>query len=281
MDKYRHREYKAGKTIEVIETYPSNNGYNLTRERYDKRTPPSMARYNEKMQVRKLTRLINTNFVNNDFFLTLHYTKADRPKPETAKKQLSVFLRRLKALYKRNGKELKYIKVSAYGSKGGIHHHIVINNIGIDINKITALWQYSKRTPDFTPLYDTGEYSALASYLIKQSKIGHNAETISGRRYSGSHNLKQPELIKDIYIPKIVWKELPTPKRNYIIDIDSIEAGVNELTGRPYLFYRMIKQPPDNYKTTRAENKRAIIEQWDRIAPLGCIVDKRKLTNGQ
>ncbi|MBE6728091.1 MAG: hypothetical protein E7562_05545 [Ruminococcaceae bacterium] len=281
---YRHREYKAGRTIEVIETYPGNCGRGLTREKYKGVTPPAMARYNEKMQVHKLTRLINANFIPDDLFITLHYNRQDRPTPETAKAQLSAFLRKLKALYKKNGGELKYIKVSAYGSKGGIHHHIVVNNIGLNFDLITALWKFSTRKPDFTPLYDNGEYSALAAYLIKQSKITkYNAQVLTGRTYSGSHNLKQPELIKDEYIERIKWNEPPKAKKGYLIDTDSIEAGINELTGKPYLFYRMIKEIAADKETrckSRADNRQEVKKRWGAIAPLGDIVFKKELTKG-
>ena len=288
MDKYRHTEYKAGLTIDVIETYPSKLGLRMTRERYNGRTPEAMKKYNDKLQARKLTRLINANFKPNDFFVTLNYFKDKRPNPETAAAQLTAFLRALKRLYKKHSAELKYIKVSAYGSKGGIHHHIVINNIGININTITALWRYSERKPKYEPLYNTGEYSGLANYLIKQLK-SNGAEKITGKRYSGSRNLKQPELIKDKYISKIQWCEPPTAKIGYYIDKDSIDAGVNEYNGKPYLFYRLIKIPPDcvttdgngnklkgkeAIKQIRLDNREYIKKLWYHLAPLGKIVPK-------
>jgi len=65
---YLHREYRAGRTIEVIETYPGNYGKNMTRERYNSkgRTPLSMQKYNDKIQHRNLTRLLNANFKPDD-----------------------------------------------------------------------------------------------------------------------------------------------------------------------------------------------------------------------
>jgi len=228
-----------------------------------------MERYNRKLQERKLTGLINHNFKENDYFITLHYNIHKRPSPAEAKIQLTAFLRKLRRLYKKHGAELKYIKVTAYGSKGGIHHHIVINNIGLNISLISALWDFSDRKPDFTPLYKNGEYSALAVYLIKQSRSG-NGEEINGRYYSGSHNLIQPPLKVDKYIERIAWKEPPKTRKGYFIDPDSIDAGVNERTGRPYLFYRMIKEIPDMPK-----NVRLSLQEWNNAALFGRIIDKR------
>lgn len=281
MDKYKHIEYKAGMTIDVIETYPSRAGLRMTRERYNGRTPEAMKKYNEKLQERKLTRLINANYKGGDWFITLHYTKAQRPTPKEAAAQLTAFFRALKRLYKKHGAELKYIRTTAYGNKGGIHHHIIVNNAGINTKEITALWKYSLRTPDYTPLYNNGEYSGLANYLIKQSK-NYADKMITGKRYSGSRNLKQPQIIKDKYIGKIKWSEPPTPKAGYLIDIDNVDAGINEYNGKPYLFYRMIKITPEkgntkeDIKRLRAENKRYIKKQWERFSPYGKIIIKQK-----
>lgn len=252
---YLHREYRAGRTIEVIETYPGNYGKNMTRERYNSkgRTPLSMQKYNDKIQYRNLTRLLNANFKPDDIFITLHYSRYKRPLPEEAKKQVTAFLRKLKKVYIKYGIELKYIKVTAFGSKGAIHHHIVINS-GVPYKEITKLWCYSERTPDYKPLYANGEYSALAYYLVNQSKIGLNVgQKINGKGFVGSRNLKKPELIKAQYVDKVCWKEPPKAKKGYIIDPDSIDAGVNELNGRPYLFYRMILDTADGQANRPAE----------------------------
>jgi len=116
----------------------------------------------------------------------------------------------------------------------------------VPYKEITKLWGYSERTPDYKPLYVNGEYSALAYYLVNQSKIGLNiGQKINGKGFVGSRNLKKPELIKAQYVDKVCWKEPPKAKKGYIIDPDSIDAGVNELNGKPYLFYRMILDTAD------------------------------------
>ena len=254
----------------------------MTREKYNGRTPEAMQKYNEKLTARHLTRLINANYGKNDYFISLTYNREERPNPETAAAQLTAFLRALKRLYKKNGAELKYIRVTAYGSKGAIHHHIIINNIGIDISKITALWRYSVRSPYYKPLYNTGEYSALANYLIKQTK-NYGADEIKGKRYSVSRNLIQPEIIKDKYINKIKWKEPPKAKAGYYIDTDSIEAGIDEKNGKPYLFYRMIKIPINErrgesgkewIKQIEEQNRQYIKQNWERFSPYGNVIKK-------
>ena len=48
-------------------------------------------------------------------------------------------MRRLKRLYKANGKELKYIYVTEVSSKGRVHHHLLINR-GVDRDAIEKAW---------------------------------------------------------------------------------------------------------------------------------------------
>lgn len=247
---YRQRIIKAGNTIEVENTYPTRFGDTLTRRKHSKGTPKAMQAYNEELATRKLTRIINTNFVPDDWFVTFHYENHNRPQGyKEAKAQLSVFLRKLRKLYEEWGIELKYIKRTARGERGGVHHHIVLPQ-GEKFKKITELWKEhikstrEARPPDCRALYDTGEYSSLAAYIVKQPMFADDEEGYT-KKWIGSRNLKKPveEPPRDIY--EIKWKEPPDARPGYYIDTDSIRAGCNPVNGRPYLFYRMVKLPPD------------------------------------
>lgn len=246
---YRQRVIRAGSTIEVENTYPTRFGDTMTRRRHSKPTPEAMQAYNEELAIRKLTRLINENFIPDDWFVTFHYENHNRPSNyEKATAQLSAFLRKLRKVYAEWGIEFKYIKRTAYGERGGIHHHVILPQ-GEKFKEITILWkEYIKSTrdarpPDCRALYDTGEYSSLAAYIVKQPMYQENDGYI--KKWIGSRNLKKPveEPPKDIY--EIKWKEPPIARAGYYIDIDSIRAGCNPVNGRPYLFYRMVKLPPD------------------------------------
>lgn len=246
---YRQRIIRAGNTIEVENTYPTKFGDTLSRKKRGKTTPEAMQVYNEELAIRKLTRLINTNFIPEDWFVTLHYENHNRPSDyEKAVAQLSAFLRKVRKLYQEWGIEFKYIKRTAFGERGGIHHHVILPQ-GEKFRKITELWKEhikstrDARPPDCRALYDTGEYSSLAAYIVRQPMRQENDGYI--KKWVGSRNLKKPteEPPKDIY--EIKWKEPPVARPGYFIDTDSIRAGCNPVNGRPYLFYRMVKLPPD------------------------------------
>ena len=246
---YRRRLIKAGNTIDVEETYPTQFGDCLTRERYKSdinNTPVAMQMYNEEIAIRRLTRTINENFVPNDFWVTLHYEKDNRPDTlDEAKAQLSSFITKLRAEYSKVGQELKYVKCTAFGSRGGIHHHLIINR-ALDTRIITELWKahikasIKARPPHYIEMYANGEYSSLAAYIFGQARKT-DTEFKNARHWVCSRNLRKPQIIKQEDIEEIKWKERPTAIKGYYIEPDSIKAGCNPNTGRPYLFYRMVK----------------------------------------
>ena len=287
---YRKRIIKAGQTLDVEYTYPTRFGESMTRERHEGGTPEAMQVYNEELAIRKLTRILNENFCPDDWFVTFHYEKHNRPESyDAAYKQLSGFLRELRKLYKEWGIELKYVKRTAYGERGGVHHHVVLPR-GADERKMSALWkEYVKATikvrpPDVRALYDTGEYSSLAAYIVKQSSPEDLAYV---KKWVGSRNLKKPVVksVEDVH--EIKWKEPPEAPAGYYIDRDSIRAGVNPITNKPYLFYRAIKLPPDFHcydeegkrvygseaiKLFKKQNRNWCRKNWNAIAPEGEIV---------
>ncbi len=297
---YRQRIIKAGNTIEVENTYPTRFGDGLTRRKRSESTPEAMQAYNEELAIRKLTRLINENFIPDDWFVTFHYENHNRPQDyEKATAQLSAFLRKLRKLYAEWGIEFKYIKRTAYGERGGIHHHVILPQ-GEKFKEITILWKEhikatrDARPPDCRAMYDTGEYSSLAAYIVKQPMYQETDGYI--KKWIGSRNLRKSYEEPPKKIHKIKWKEPPVAREGYHIDTDSIRAGCNPVTGRPYLFYRMIKLPPDfhcydeNHKRLygseaikyfKRKNREWIRNNfWKECCPEGEIVSKAELEGG-
>lgn len=261
---YRRQVIRAGNTVEIIETYPTQFGDQLTRANRgpDSRgTPEAMQRYNEELAERKLTRLTNANFEPDDLWMTLTYEKETRPQSkQESKAQLSAFLVKLRKLYKEYGVELKYIKRTALGERGALHHHVIIPQ-GVPTRRITQLWREhigaSSRAhpPFYVPLYPDGEYSTLAAYIVGQMDEDVDEEKFE-RSWIGSRNLKKPIYDPPEDIEEIKWQEPPEAWDGYYIDTDSIHAGTNEITGRPYLFYRMVKVE-DGY-TCRDDNNKLL-----------------------
>lgn len=252
---YRHRVIRAGDTLEVIETFPGRLGSGFTREGYSGSTPLAQEKYNEKLRIRELTRIINENFGEDDYHLVLTYEKGKRPDAETAKLYCRQFTRKLTKLYRKRGEELRFVKVHAFGERGALHHHLVINNVDkVKVREINELWEYSKK-PQYFAMYEGGDYSSLAAYLVRQCKTGLSpGEKLNSKAWSCSRNIRKPVVIKDTEISKICWKEPPVPKAGYYIDRDSIDAGVNEFNGRPYLFYRQIKRKEVLFAVTSEGN---------------------------
>ena len=291
---YRRKTIKAGATIEVEETYPTRFGDLLTRKKAKGvGTTVAMENYNDELAIRKLTRLINANFIPDDYFITFHYENHTRPECyDDASETLSRFMRKLRTLYVEAKTEFKYIKCTAFGERGGVHHHVILPQ-GIDTKEITKLWKehikasMKARPPEYRSLYSTGEYSSLAAYFVEQKQYTGNSEKYV-RKWVASRNLLKPEE-KTEDIEGIKWQEPPAAPRGYYVDTDSIRAGTNPVNGRPYLFYRLIKIQEGFYcyddngrklvgaeavKYYRRNNQRYIKKHWFDISLEGEVVFK-------
>lgn len=234
---YLKKRYVAGSTIEIQKTISTRYGITATRREKTDRTPEAVQKYNGKMARRQLIRIINAGFASGDIYLTLTYRRGERPREDEAVKDRSRLLRRLRGKVKKRGGELKYIAVTAIGSKGGIHHHLVLG--GIVAEDLRGLWD--KGRTDIQYLYEDGHYEALATYLIDQEARGPGGQGgIIGRRWSGSRNLIIPEPEIEV-VDADTWREPPEAEIGYVIDVASIEAGTSPVSGQPYLYYRMLR----------------------------------------
>jgi hypothetical protein len=228
----------AGKTIEVSKKHSYRYmSKKVPRSENENPTPEAVKKINERNAENHLRRLINANFKYQDIHLVLTYRRDKRPAtPQAAKEDLEKFLRKLRGYFRKSGNELKYIAVTEY-KNGAIHHHLIINSM--DTRDLTELWIFGQPRPTY--LDHSGQYGKLASYLIKEtSKTFNSEDSIHGKRYCASRNLKQPQIIKRIVSAKS-WQKEPKAKKGYVIEKDSIRTGIYELTGYPYQFYRMIK----------------------------------------
>lgn len=241
---YIQTTYIAGNTIEVHKTYSARYGKKITRGKNHSKTPEAVKKYNTEVAERELRLLTNENFRPKDYYITLTYRRGERPDPETAKKQFRKFIRQLRALYAKDGKELFWVAVTEYKNKA-IHHHIIINRH--NIGKVIELWPYGRAHIQL--LDNTGDYAQLASYLIKETcKTFGDADNPNKKRWSCSRNLRKPK--KTVKIVKAdTWRDDPKPKKGYRIVKESVYYDVNPFTGYPYQIYRMVK-PPDWRDTT-------------------------------
>lgn len=188
---------RAGKTM-LVERYFTSR-YNKSgqgRCKNEKELDEAHKKADLKKAVRKLTLLLNANFEYGDYHLVLTYERDSRPHtPQDAKKDREKFLRNLRQCYKKNGQELKYVVATEYGkrSSSALHHHLVINK-GVDTLAIQKIWK--KGRCQFKPLDEDGEYSQLASYMLKYRDYWkqHGGK---GKQYNCSRNLVTPSDAKE------------------------------------------------------------------------------------
>lgn len=229
----------AGATIEISKYY---NYYNrpkgAPRAAPEKPTTEQQRKNNERRAEKKLRRLMNANFEPGDYHINLNYAKELRPDNKAdMRENVRKFLRRLRKEYKKHGKELKYIHVMEIGSKGAMHHHLVINRL--DVELIRKAW--NKGRVHIYPLDDTGQYAQLASYLIKYtSKTFNTEDSLQGKRWDSSRNLIKPKIKKKV-IHRNVFRSEPKEKKGYYIDKNSIMDYISSETGYQYMTYTLVR----------------------------------------
>lgn len=195
-------------------------------------------RANANREKREFIIKVNANFKEGDYHLVLDYTNSDRPQEiEAAKDDREHFMRRLRYIYKRAGVVLKYIIITEWGKKrGGLHHHLIINrDRGIDEDLIRRAWK--KGRVHFNPLDDKGDYTQLASYLVK-NRVNWRKYGGSGRQWTCSRNLARPKTEKKI-VKRDIYYDKPKPRPGYYISEYS-ESGFTK-EGYPYRFYVFVK----------------------------------------
>ena len=241
---YIHETVIAGKTIEISKYYSHRyKCKNAIRSKSIENTKEAQERKNYKRQEKKLTRLINTNFKENDYHVVLNYKKEERPATiEDMKNDMRQFLKSLRGVCKKNDIDLKYIYVAERGKKGALHFHMVINKI--DPGILTSIWK--KGRVNIHMLDNTGQYKDLAAYLLKFTKEHkQEAKKLSGKAWSSSRNLKKPLIIKKIINKHDFFKEkvsIPKKYRNeYYLQKDSIYNGFHYETGYKFFTYTLIK----------------------------------------
>lgn len=183
---YRTRTIKAGPRLEV-EIYPIFGRENSGRLRAAKKnlTPEAVQRNNEERSRRKLIQLIDANFTEKDYHVTLTYAGTP-PAYEQARKDVKNFLRAVKRKREQRGlDELKYvytIEDEQDGKRKRIHIHAIMNG-GISREELEQIWGQGYANADNLQPDENG-LEAIARYITKQQK--------NRRKWARSRNLKQP-----------------------------------------------------------------------------------------
>ena len=196
------------------------------RKKKKKPTPEAVKKNNLRMKERRIRHKLRMNFKENDYWIRLSYKKDERPPNiEAAKKIMQAFRRRLKRRYDKAGVQFKWIQKTEVGTRGAIHHHMVLPRIP-DLDLILKeCWQGGL---NIGLTYQTGSFKKLAEYITKEE--GAVSEITCSR------NLKLPRVKKERMrgrMPGAIRQ-----RKNYELDQDSVTEGVNPW-GYPYRTYTM------------------------------------------
>ena len=247
----------AGRTIDVY-IHPHAGSHVHGRTRRHMITADRVRKNNDRMARKYLTELINANFGKGSALFTLTYKEL--PDPERAKRELQNFIRRMK----RRIPKLKAVYVTEYENHRP-HHHIVMNTV--DAELVKDAWGdrgYVKESV----LDDTGEYSKLADYLIKETaKTFRMVKGLDAQRYGCTRNLTKPVTVRTQSNVQELEDE-PEPIKGYYIVKDSVRRYEHPVTGLMCLEYTMAALgEPRKYKRwprgVRASKERFIVEEWN------------------
>lgn len=252
----------AGCTTEIKKYYSIRIGGAPEGKRAPKKkeTSERAAKRNLREAEKHLRLMMNSNFTDDDYSLTLTYDKEHHPDEITkVRKDATDFVRKLRWTAKQFGIELKYVYCIGAG-KHRRHIHITINKLP-DMAMVAGCW--TKGHVNFTKLYSKGQYRDLAAYYIKNSEETREQEKEQGlkpmRRFNCSHNLEKPKVTKTIVSAK-KWREEPRVPKGQALEKDSLYNGISEITGFPFQAYTLL----GDYEEHRRLHLERVLKKQER-----------------
>ena len=168
--KYRLKSVFSGEMLES-ESYPlCNTAKAKELEAAKAVTRPEQKSLNTKNVRKKVVRLLNGNFTEDDIWITVGYRDgALPPTEEQAHKDVINYIRRLQRYcQKRNLPKLKYVYVTEFSEDTRVHHHIVMNFP--DRDTAEKLWKKGKYPQARRLMPNDYGLEGLARYISKDPK---------------------------------------------------------------------------------------------------------------
>ncbi len=121
---------------------------------------------NMKNQIEQFFMLLNTNFTDKSFYVTLTYDQSNSPETvEEAKRIIENYIRRIKKRQQRISEEtIKYI-FGTQTSKKRVHHHIVLS-CALSKDEIEQLWKMGLINCEWISPQNV-DMQKLAEYFVK------------------------------------------------------------------------------------------------------------------
>lgn len=228
----------AGKTIEVSKYYSVRwHCVGERREPREKLTSDAQKKVNQRQACTTLRRLLNTNFTDGDLLIRLDFSKTFPKGSEEMQELTSKALRKMRAEFKKQNRDMKYVYVKEIGPRGGRHIHMVMSKC--DTELIRKCWPHGGIHID--PLISNGQYGKIAEYFIKYAAKTEETEgELIGKRWYASRNMKRPKITKKVISANKFRKDTKAVK-GYAVLPDSVRSGISGLTGYEYFTYTMIR----------------------------------------
>ena len=195
---------------------------------------------NLRTSCQRLECLLYANFGRDDWLVTLTYDNDHLPAERNeAINQVKKFIRSLRAHRRLRGQSLRYVYVTEdkHGD-GRVHHHMVVNGTGEDIEAIRSLWTNGMALmQNLRPR----EFPALARYLTKEPRE-YGRVDIGARNWSASKGLAKAVAPPAETVPDILT--LQAPPGAYILENEG--TTVNEFGN--YQFIKYIVPDQEDYR---------------------------------
>lgn len=247
------KQVRAGRLVcAVVYTSPAAGDSPKRRAQKLKASTLARERLNARTSFQKLERTLAANFDDGDLYVTLTY--ADKHLPEDrgrAIRKIRAFLYKLRQARKARGQPLRYIYVTEGCCPGGrVHHHLVLNATGEDMEQLRKLWRYGDNVEIRRLTFSQDHtYEDLASYLTKEPREWGRPH-VGERTWTPSHGLLRPEPETET-VPDYVTLTAP-PGAVVLSSEGPVRNGYGEFTWIKYL----LPQRPGGRKKARRRRKK-------------------------
>lgn len=187
---------------------------------------------NEKSSIRRLARIINTNFDAGDLWITLKYSDDRLPSDKVAaKKCVAKFLRNVSRAYKKQtGTKLRYILCTSDNSSKNdaparLHHHLAMDRAAYEL--ICKYWPQDE--VNYRVLDGRKDHTDLAQYILKNASKEANEKAWSTSRGLDKPIVTEPEPVDDF--------EIKNPKNSKVCEK---HVYIDDITGYASAYMRAV-----------------------------------------
>lgn len=253
--KYRLKSVFSGDMLES-EAYPlwktAKPAAIATAKELKRATRAEQRNLNNKNVRKKIVRLLNGNFTDQDIWITVGYRNSELPKTEAqAHKDVVNYIRRVQRHCEKNNlPKLKYVYVTEYSEGIRVHHHIVMNIADRDIAE--KKWTKGEYPQARRLMPNDYGLEGLARYISKDPK-GSKSYGYSLNLYkSWEHAKKADSRMTRAKAEKIAGNTI-NPKTFYEklykgYEFLDLEVKRSDFVSGCYLYARMRKIPEPKKK---------------------------------